>query len=79
MLSLNPNADVVVGGSGGGHNIGGHGGDQGDEPDLAAISAPQEGDIDMLTSLGFPREDAIAALQATGNNVERAADRLLNA
>ncbi|ETV82358.1 hypothetical protein, variant 1 [Aphanomyces astaci] len=40
---------------------------------------PSEDAINQLTGLGFERDQAIAALQASDNNVEAAANRLLNA
>ncbi|KAF0685170.1 Aste57867_22872 [Aphanomyces stellatus] len=40
---------------------------------------PLEAAIEQLTALGFERDQAIAALQASDNNVEAAANRLLNA
>ena len=45
----------------------------------AVAAAPSEADIAQLEGMGFPRADAVAALQATGNDVARAADRLLGA
>jgi NACalpha-BTF3-like transcription factor len=47
--------------------------------EAAAAAAPAEADIAQLEGMGFPRADAVAALQATGNDVARAADRLLGA
>ena len=47
----------------------------------AAAAEPQPPDpaaIEQLTSMGFPRQQVVQALQATNNNVERAADRLLS-
>ncbi|CAK4071817.1 unnamed protein product [Aphanomyces euteiches] len=40
---------------------------------------PSEDAIEQLTALGFERDRAVAALQASDNNVEAAANRLLNA
>lgn len=37
-------------------------------------SAPSEDNVAMVMALGFTREQALRALQATGNNLERAAD-----
>jgi len=48
-------------------------------PATEAAAAPAEADIAQLEGMGFPRADAVAALQATGNDVARAADRLLGA
>lgn len=46
-------------------------------PHLAA-APPSEDAIEQLMALGFDRERVLQALQSTGNNVEAAANRLLN-
>ncbi|CAB9497753.1 Rhomboid-like protein [Seminavis robusta] len=48
-------------------------------PAAAAPPAPPDpAAIEQLTSMGFDRQRVMDALQATNNNVERAADRLLS-
>ncbi|KAL3657186.1 hypothetical protein V7S43_017848 [Phytophthora oleae] len=47
-------------------------------PPHMAAAPPSEDAIDQLTALGFDRERALQALQSTDNNVEAAANRLLN-
>ncbi|TMW68124.1 hypothetical protein Poli38472_007796 [Pythium oligandrum] len=47
-------------------------------PPRMVATPPSEDAIQQLLALGFDRERAIAALQATDNNVEAAANRLLN-
>ncbi|OQS06718.1 hypothetical protein THRCLA_01258 [Thraustotheca clavata] len=42
------------------------------------VAPPSEAAIEQLTALGFEREQAIAALRTADNNVEAAANRLLN-
>jgi len=43
-----------------------------------AVSAENEAAINELMSMGFPREQCVAALRAAYNNVERAVEYLLN-
>ena len=45
---------------------------------VAPPAPPDPEAIEQLTSMGFERQQVINALQATNNNVERAADRLLS-
>ncbi|KAG7383758.1 UBA/TS-N domain [Phytophthora boehmeriae] len=47
-------------------------------PPHIAAAPPSEDAIEQLMALGFDRERALQALQSTGNNVEAAANRLLN-
>lgn len=49
-------------------------------PQMAAAPPPppSEDAIEQLMALGFDRERALVALQSTDNNVEAAANRLLN-
>ncbi|KAG7385204.1 UBA/TS-N domain [Phytophthora pseudosyringae] len=47
-------------------------------PPHMAAAPPSEDAIQQLTALGFDRERALQALQTTDNNVEAAANRLLN-
>uniref|UniRef100_K3W5T0 UBA domain-containing protein n=1 Tax=Globisporangium ultimum (strain ATCC 200006 / CBS 805.95 / DAOM BR144) TaxID=431595 RepID=K3W5T0_GLOUD len=47
-------------------------------PPHMAAAPPSEDAIQQLMALGFDRERAITALQSTSNNVEAAANRLLN-
>ncbi len=42
-----------------------------------AQAPPSQEAIDQLTAMGFDEERVLQALQQTGNNIERAADRLL--
>ncbi|EQC29892.1 hypothetical protein SDRG_12436 [Saprolegnia diclina VS20] len=45
---------------------------------MPVAAPPSDAAIETLTSLGFERDQAIAALRAADNNVEAAANRLLN-
>ena len=45
---------------------------------IAPPATPDPGAIEQLTSMGFDRQRVMDALQATNNNVERAADILLS-
>ncbi|CAH0482918.1 unnamed protein product [Peronospora belbahrii] len=47
-------------------------------PPYMAAASPSEDAIQQLIALGFERERALQALQSTDNNVEAAANRLLN-
>ncbi|KAK1946862.1 Rhomboid-like protein 20 [Phytophthora citrophthora] len=47
-------------------------------PPHMAAAPPSEDAIEQLMALGFDRERALQALQSTDNNVEAAANRLLN-
>lgn len=47
-------------------------------PPHMAAAPPSEDAIQQLTALGFERHQALRALQSTDNNVEAAANRLLN-
>ena len=42
-----------------------------------AVVTPNADAIEQLTNMGFPRASVVQALQATNNDVQRAADRLL--
>mmetsp|Transcript_7017 Transcript_7017/g.10640 ORF Transcript_7017/g.10640 Transcript_7017/m.10640 type:complete len:291 (+) Transcript_7017:364-1236(+) len=46
-------------------------------PPVVAVMPPPEAAIEQLTSMGFDRDSVLHALQASQNNVERAADILL--
>ncbi|TYZ60231.1 hypothetical protein PybrP1_000573 [[Pythium] brassicae (nom. inval.)] len=70
--------DQLLPGAGGAMAGGGGGGGGGMLPPQMAAAPPSEDVIQQLTALGFDRERSIAALQATGHNVEAAANRLLN-
>ncbi|OQR94676.1 hypothetical protein ACHHYP_00980 [Achlya hypogyna] len=45
---------------------------------MPVAAPPSDAAIEQLTALGFERDQAIAALRAADNNVEAAANRLLN-
>ncbi|GAB9467266.1 hypothetical protein Gpo141_00004618 [Globisporangium polare] len=66
---LLPGAGGMMGGGGGGGAL---------LPPHMAATPPSEDAIQQLMALGFDRERSIAALQTTSNNVEAAANRLLN-
>mmetsp|Transcript_17409 Transcript_17409/g.40453 ORF Transcript_17409/g.40453 Transcript_17409/m.40453 type:complete len:312 (+) Transcript_17409:210-1145(+) len=69
------------GGSGGGGGGGGFVVPSPTPPPAAAFPPPPpppESVVEQLTSMGFERDAVLRALQASHNNVERAADRLLS-
>ncbi len=67
-----------AGGMGGGMGLGVGGMGMGAGPRRGAPSPPPEDAIQQLMALGFDRDRSIQALQTTNNNVEAAANRLLN-
>jgi len=72
-------ADEVRGqGAGGGRGAGGGGGSAADATPVRPLPPPPEGDILNLMGMGFERDQVLAALTASGNSVQIAAERLLS-